>query len=75
VGDEERAGTEEDAGLAGVRGMVEAVPSRRRESTGQGGAARCAAAHRPRAGWLAVRPTVVGKGAGRCSPKVGWRSR
>jgi hypothetical protein len=58
------AGAGEDAALAEVRGMVGAVPDRRRESSGQGGAARCAAARRPRAGWLAARPAVVGGGGG-----------
>jgi hypothetical protein len=56
------AGAGEDAALAGVRGMAGAVPDRRRESSGQGEAARCAAARRPRAGWLAVRSAVVGGG-------------
>jgi hypothetical protein len=64
-------GAGEDAALAGVRGMVGAVPDRQRESSGQGGAARCAAARRPRAGWLAVRSVVVGEGAGRRSLEVG----
>jgi hypothetical protein len=65
------ADAEEDAALAEVRGMVGAVPNWRRESSGQGGAARGATARRPRAGWLAVWPVVVGGGAGRRSPEVG----
>jgi hypothetical protein len=51
--------------------MVGAVPDRQRESSGQGGAAKCAAARRPRAGWSAVRPAVVDGGAGRRSSKMG----
>jgi hypothetical protein len=45
--------------LAEFRGMAGEVPDRRWGSLGQGGAPRCAAAHRPHAGWMTVLPTMV----------------
>jgi hypothetical protein len=59
--------------LAGVRGMDRDVLDRRwgELGAGQGGAARCAAAHQPRDGLTVVRPAmVVGEAGGDFSSEV-----
>jgi hypothetical protein len=45
--------------LIGVRGMVEAVPNRRRRSLGQGATAGARTARWPWAGWTDARPAVI----------------
>jgi hypothetical protein len=67
--------------LVGVRGIARAARDWRRRSLGQGRAARCPEARRPRAGWIAVRPVMGDGGVARggeegplLSPNL-WLSR